>query len=589
MTVNKVVNIEIAKQVFWVEEQGYDLLHTYLETLKLQLTKVDYGDEIFSDIELRFAELLYGVNEGKERAITAGKIAEFIDQVGFIDSEQEINDVPPQSHDLPQIKTYLDDHNKIVTGVCAGLSMRFSLPAFIFRIAFLGLSFVFGLGVLLYLILWFSYEKSDTPNRVLAAKGQQQTAKTLANSPEIAKSRFLVLQRILFLPFSVIGMLIHGVSYSVTSHRKFYTFILKNIVMLVLLFISICVGVGLVELHQDQLFPTWLQWILSGCVIYLTILTCVAFMREVYQNKPYRVVNKAFKNIAILPVVVIFCSVVYLMSELIDEKTTTVEAFIPVTANELTLTITDSETTNINARDVDIHIVNGPDSTNKVKLTVTYFSNGRGDTNLENNLKAIDYNYKIEGNSLILDRYFQLLPQAFNRGQRVYVKIELPQHLTLLSSHPMSVNIGVNANTIDYDIKNHGASKVEYFVADDYLHENDLINQQRVSHNERLVLLNKFCKTFFQKSEWQCHNTWEQSSENLSYFNVTVAAERTDIDMIRSVLDDDSVIEIKQLSAMSIKIGYLKQQHPQLDALHRYIEHLLHVKRLMNTARPAPS
>jgi phage shock protein PspC (stress-responsive transcriptional regulator) len=588
MTVNKVVNIEIAKQVFWVEEQGYNLLHNYLDTLKTQLAEQEYGDEIFADIELRFAELLFGVNEGKQRAITTTQITAFIEQVGYIESEIDEIESPLQSNNTPQpLKTYLDDQNKIVTGVCAGLSVRLRVPAFLLRLLFIGLGFAFGFGVLLYFVLWLSYEKNNTRNNALASQGQQLTASTIAKGSEIKESRFLVLQRIIFLPFSLLGLLIHAVGRSLVLQRKAYRFLLKNTLLLMMFIMLIFVGAGIVELNLDLIFPSWIQWILSAATLYLMLLASIVFIREFYQVKPYRRVNKVLKKIAIVPIVLICCSAIYLTSDFIDEKSTVQESLISITGQTLTLAITDSDKDNMDARDVDIQIVSSANLSNIVKVSVKYYSNGRGEQQLDRNLQAINYNYSIKSNRLMLDRYFQLQPDAYNRGQRVRVNIELPQHLSLISSHPVTVNVGRDA--IDYEIRDRGESTARYFVASDYLHENNKINQQRISHNERRILLTKFCRTFFQKREWECHNSWEQSSANSAYLSLAYQDEGREIDEIRSVLDNHNAIELKQLSELNIKIAYLKQKHPQLDDLHQYIKHLLNVKHSMSATRQAPS
>ena len=99
---NKVISIEIAKQVFWIEEQGFAVLQTYIEKLKLQLADEECGDEIFVDIELRLAELLFELDVRKDRAVTLVQLTAIIKQIGFIDSaEEEVEEVLGASDEIP--------------------------------------------------------------------------------------------------------------------------------------------------------------------------------------------------------------------------------------------------------------------------------------------------------------------------------------------------------------------------------------------------------------------------------------------------------------------------------------------------------
>ncbi|MCW9018579.1 MAG: PspC domain-containing protein, partial [Kangiellaceae bacterium] len=125
---NKVVSIEIAGQVFWIDEDAYEDLRNYLQKIRAQLEDDECADEIYKDIELRIAELLYGLHSDEKKAITQEQLDEVIEQVGFIEGEEE----SVEADSLPR-KSYLEPQNRILAGVCAGLATRFKVPAFIIR------------------------------------------------------------------------------------------------------------------------------------------------------------------------------------------------------------------------------------------------------------------------------------------------------------------------------------------------------------------------------------------------------------------------------------------------------------------------
>ena len=71
---NKVSSIEIAGQVFWINESAYSRLQQYLSQIRQQLTNEESADDIYQDIELRIAELLYTLNTSESRAISGEQL-----------------------------------------------------------------------------------------------------------------------------------------------------------------------------------------------------------------------------------------------------------------------------------------------------------------------------------------------------------------------------------------------------------------------------------------------------------------------------------------------------------------------------------
>ena len=573
MTVNKVVNIEIAKQVFWIEEQGYQTLQTYLEKLKKQLATQEFGDEIFEDIELRFAELFYGVNEGKQRAISLEQANEFIAQVGYLGDEESVDEQVEKT--TP--KTYLDDNNKIVAGVCAGLSLRFNIPAFLIRVAFTGAIAAFGFGVVMYLILWFSFDKNNSRNKVLASKGEAATAQKIAEVVDVPKSKFLTLQRVLFFPFSLIGLVIHVVVHGIFAQRTFFKWLLKNVLLVALLVVLALLGVGLSEFNHDQIYYQGLQWILSAATIYLMVVGGVVFIREYYLEKPRRPVSRTLKMLATVPMALIITSVFYLMVEMSDEKQSMQQLTISPLNNVISLAIVEPDPDNYLARNVDIELVTTADDEHDIRVTLAYFSNGRGTAALSENIQAIDYQYTVRDNVLTLNRYFQLFPETFNRGQRVTVRIEVPQHIIIDSSHSLFVNI--KRESPFYVVNNSSDSTNIYKSVSSYLHEFNELDNKRITSNERRVLLRKFCDVFFAKLHWRCMNREEMPSLKDDRFDISFQDDGTKIYSLLSSIKAQGQFDVNLLAEFNDNIRALKMKHPQVEDLHQYIQHLIVIKR----------
>ncbi len=581
--VNKVISIEIAKQVFWIEEQGFTVLQTYLEKIKLQLSDEECGDEIFVDIELRLAELLFELDVGKDRAISLVQLTAIIKQIGFIDSEeeeqeQEINTTP---------KVYLDKQNNIVAGVCAGLSMRFGIPDFILRLSFIGLSFAFGLGVLLYLIFWLSFDKSITRNNALAAQGKTATAKRIAAGAEVKTSQFLKFQRIIFLPFTLLGALMNVICNSFIFQRGIYIFFVKNIVLLLSSILLITLSVGIVEFNEDKLYPWWLQWILSVSAVYLMVLLSVIFIREHYLSTQYIKVGKGFKRAAMIPVVLISGSIVFLISEMTDEKSTLITTNYLINNSTFILSLNEAEADNLRARKVKFHLKTTPELSDTVKVSVTYSTNGRGESALENNLQAIEYQYSLNDNTLMMNRYFELLEQGYNRGQHVSVLIEVPQNVTLISSHNLRVKL--QDNEVKYTLFDSSNSKQVYVTVAQYIHEKNAINQDRITVNERSVLTTKFCQQFYLHGQRRCLLNLPKTAIESSKLKREFIDEAKEVDEIRLYLVQNKVIALAELTQLNNFITFLIKKYPNLAELQAYIQHLLSIKNNVIAEKPAPS
>ena len=78
---NKTVNINLAGMVFHINEDAFEILNNYLNTLKNHFKNEEGGDEILKDIEGRIAELFTGRLDKKE-AISLTDINEIITIMG---------------------------------------------------------------------------------------------------------------------------------------------------------------------------------------------------------------------------------------------------------------------------------------------------------------------------------------------------------------------------------------------------------------------------------------------------------------------------------------------------------------------------
>ena len=171
----KNISINISGIIFHIEEDGYDKLRKYLDSVNKYFGAFEDSSEILADIEGRIAEIfLSKLNEGKQ-VITAEDVNFLIATMGSVNDFKaaEEQDTPlTESFKQEQRgqesgskrssgsaaankKLYRDQKSKILGGVCAGLGHYFNIdpvwPRLLFALLVLG---SYGGLLLVYIIFW---------------------------------------------------------------------------------------------------------------------------------------------------------------------------------------------------------------------------------------------------------------------------------------------------------------------------------------------------------------------------------------------------------------------------------------------------
>lgn len=165
----RIIQINIAGRVLPVEEDAYLLLKEYINTLERQF-RGDDGKEIIEDIENRIAELFTIRLQGGSPAIDRADVQKVIDTLG---AASELHDgAGPRASQGSQQYTYTsgwqsgprysntrdrllrDPYDKIVGGVCSGISHYFDIDPVIVRLVMVVMFLTFGIGFLAYIIAW---------------------------------------------------------------------------------------------------------------------------------------------------------------------------------------------------------------------------------------------------------------------------------------------------------------------------------------------------------------------------------------------------------------------------------------------------
>ncbi len=183
---NKTISVNIGGRVFNIEELAYDKLSRYLNTIRGYFEKRESTDEIISDIELRIAELFMERISNQKQVITEKDVDEIITIMGkpedYMDGdEEEMEFEQTQSKSRrSSSKVFRDPDNKIVFGVCSGISAYFGIDPIIMRAIF-AVSFIFyGSGLILYFILALIIPKAKTTAEKLQMHGEPVTVDNIS-------------------------------------------------------------------------------------------------------------------------------------------------------------------------------------------------------------------------------------------------------------------------------------------------------------------------------------------------------------------------------------------------------------------------
>jgi phage shock protein PspC (stress-responsive transcriptional regulator) len=187
----KNISINISGIIFHIEEDGYEALRKYLDSINRYFASFEDSSEIISDIESRIAEIFFSkLSEGKQvitgedvksLMVTMGSVTDFKAAeeetaeaaAGNTSSQakaeqQEARRESTTSSHAPK-RMQRDSKRKVLGGVCAGLAHYFNIdpvwPRVLFALLVLG---SYGGLIVAYIILWIvipeSHELEEQPS-----------------------------------------------------------------------------------------------------------------------------------------------------------------------------------------------------------------------------------------------------------------------------------------------------------------------------------------------------------------------------------------------------------------------------------------
>ncbi|MCX7743945.1 MAG: PspC domain-containing protein [Flavobacteriales bacterium] len=181
----KIIQTNIGGFVFHMDEDSYEKLKAYLDTLKSHFSTEEGAIEIMQDIEHRIAEIFKDTLKTPREVVTMQDVEVMIGIMGqpeIIAEENASNNSTKQKGSRTSSgpkRLYRDPDNKVLGGVCGGLGAYFGIDPVIFRLIF-GITFIaWGTGLLIYFLLWIAMPKARTTAEKLEMRGEKINVSTI--------------------------------------------------------------------------------------------------------------------------------------------------------------------------------------------------------------------------------------------------------------------------------------------------------------------------------------------------------------------------------------------------------------------------
>ena len=158
----KTLTINIGHSIFNIEEDAYEILNKYLDSIKNYFKKIDNDSEIIKDFELRIAENFSAKVSPIKQCIDLSDVKEVIKIMGSLDDFKEIYDDTETENVNEEKKTnnklFRDSSNRVIAGVCSGIAEYFRIDPIIVRVLFF---IAVPLNLIVYIIFWIGIPSKD--------------------------------------------------------------------------------------------------------------------------------------------------------------------------------------------------------------------------------------------------------------------------------------------------------------------------------------------------------------------------------------------------------------------------------------------
>jgi phage shock protein PspC (stress-responsive transcriptional regulator) len=507
---NKTVNMNLGGYFFHIDEDAYQKLNRYFDAIKRSLSD-EARDEIMSDIESRISELFSEKLQNNKQVLSLSDVDDVIAIMGQPEDykiEDENNGSKANyayAGTGRSKKLYRDKDTGIVAGVCSGLGHYFGVDPVWIRIILVLLVFAgFGTGILAYIILW-----AVTPEAVTTSEKLEMTGEpiTISNIEKKVKEEFEgVSEKFKNADYGQMGSHVKTGAQKVGSSigdilvtlMKVFAKAVGAFIVLISTVTIISLLISLFTLRSTSFSDVpWIEYFNSFNYTD-TSLWFIALMFFLAIGIPFFfllllglkiLVNnlKSIGNISkytllgvwIVAVGIIITLSVRTASEVAFDNKVVEKSIINITPtdtlkvkfvhndfytkdidhrDEFRLVEDQAGQESIYSNDVEFEIM--PTDEKQPYVQIEKNANGSSFSEAKKKAEKIRYNFKIEGNQLILDNYFLTEAKSKYRGQEVTIYLYVPK----------GTYLKLDKSVQDYDVSDNDFFNLHY-SSDDYVYK----------------------------------------------------------------------------------------------------------------------
>lgn len=173
----KNIKVNVSGMLFNLDEDAYQVLETYLNRLERHFSNTDGSKEIIEDIERGIADMMNSKLINGKTIINIEDITIIIKAMGEPGEIDDESDTKKENYNFSssttnQKRLYRDSDDKVIAGVCSGISHYLNIDVAWIRILFVVLFFISGTGLLVYLVLWIAVPEAISTAQKLEMRGE---------------------------------------------------------------------------------------------------------------------------------------------------------------------------------------------------------------------------------------------------------------------------------------------------------------------------------------------------------------------------------------------------------------------------------
>ncbi len=501
---NKTVNINLANVLFHIDEDAYNKMRRYLESVKRSFANTPGSDEIIADIEARVAELFHEKLENERQVITEKEVDEVIAIMGqpedYMVDEDIFDDEPKSSRtrssETRSKKFYRDTEQKYVAGVSSGLGHYFNIDPLWIRLLWIILTIGSTGGfILIYGLLWILIPEADTTSQKLDMRGEavnisnierkikegfDDVADKVKNADygrvkNSGKTFFDTVGDVIMFFFKIIGKFI-GIILIIVGASTIIGMFIGMLTMGALDWIHLPGLDGFLDNITKT--PVWVLSILTFFAVGIPFFFLLYLGLKILVNNLKSIGNIAKFSLLGLWLISIIALIVMGVREAASHAyeggiTTESELYMPnpsdtlniqlassslwdnganMRMNDMVMTYDDDGNPVLLSDDVRFRLKKSKDSV--VRLEIRKEANGPTLAEARAVAEKIQYSYKMEGNTLILNDFLTTEGKSRFKDQEVRVNLFLPVGTVLKYDSDSGRNWNMSANTDREDMDN---------------------------------------------------------------------------------------------------------------------------------------